>query len=52
MRLGEFDWVPTLPYNVGDEAAEFERSFVAQFKRAVLSNSHPTLNHLVVLLRA
>ncbi|KAJ1907505.1 Proteasome activator BLM10 [Coemansia sp. IMI 209127] len=52
MRLGEFDWVPTLPYNVGDEAAEFERSFVAQFKRAVLSNNHPTLNHLVVLLRA
>ncbi|KAJ1773190.1 Proteasome activator BLM10 [Coemansia sp. RSA 1813] len=52
MRLGEFDWVSTLPYNVGDEAAEFERCFVAQFKRAVLSNDHPTVNHLVVLLRA
>ncbi|KAJ2758894.1 Proteasome activator BLM10, partial [Coemansia sp. BCRC 34490] len=51
MRLEEFDWVSTLPYSVGDEAADFERCFVAQFKRAALSNNHPTLNNLVVLLR-
>ncbi|KAJ1987545.1 Proteasome activator BLM10 [Coemansia spiralis] len=52
MRFEELNWSSLLPYDVGDESTEYERDFVAQFKRAALSGNYSTLSRLVVVLNS
>ncbi|KAJ2768311.1 Proteasome activator BLM10, partial [Coemansia nantahalensis] len=50
MRLNEINWANQLPYDRGDEDAEFVREFVAQFKLSALSGDLPALSAMVVQL--
>ncbi|KAJ1729070.1 Proteasome activator BLM10 [Coemansia biformis] len=50
MRLDEVNWANQLPYDRGDEDADFVREFVAQFKLSALSGSSSALSAILTQL--
>ncbi|KAJ2345852.1 hypothetical protein GGF43_005118, partial [Coemansia sp. RSA 2618] len=50
MRLDEVNWARLLPYGRGNEDAEFEREFIAQFKLCMLSGDLPAISAMLTQL--